>query len=441
VENLCIAQKGGAISDICSPSTVSCMKNDPRNLSIEDYDYHLPAERIAWSQLPVRHESKLLCYKNGTISDHHYIDLPTLLPANSFLVFNESKVIPARLLFEKNTGGSIEIFCLQPDTSHRDMSEALLATKSVIMQCLVGGASKWKPGVSLLKKCGLIELRAYVLKKQNDHFLIELEWTPNELTFASVLEKAGATPLPPYIKRQAAEQDRQLYQTVYAKQAGSVAAPTAGLHFTDELLKRLQQKKIEHDFLTLHVGAGTFKPVKTSTMLAHEMHAEWIDVSLSFLEKWQAQLDKPLVAVGTTSMRTLESLYWLGVKLRKEHHETAPVLSQWECYELEKDAVPLPAALTSLINWMRSNKLKNFITQTALLVAPGYPCRVVNGLLTNFHQPRSTLLLLIAALVGDDWRKIYQHALDDHYRFLSFGDGSLLWRNDQYVASGNMIVN
>ncbi|NDF97419.1 MAG: S-adenosylmethionine:tRNA ribosyltransferase-isomerase [Chitinophagia bacterium] len=407
------------------------MKNDPRLLSIDDYDYDLPSEKIAATPLAVRHESKLLCYKNKAISDHRYIDLPELLPSNSFLVFNETKVIPARLLFEKNTGGLIEIFCLQPDASYREMSEALLAKGRVIMQCLVGGASKWKPGVWLIKDCGLIQLQALVKKKEDDHFLIEFQWTPKELTFAGVLETAGATPLPPYIKRPAADEDRQLYQTVYAKQEGSVAAPTAGLHFTEHLLSKLNDKKIEQGFLTLHVGAGTFKPVKAAIMQGHNMHAEWIDVSLSFLEKWQAQLDKPLVTVGTTTLRTLESLYWLGVKLCKEKYETAPTLSQWECYTLEQEAIPLQVALASLIDWMRCRHLENFVSQTALLVVPGYRCKVVNGLLTNFHQPRSTLLLLIASLVGDDWRKIYRHALENQYRFLSFGDGSLLWRNDQ----------
>lgn len=431
VENLCIAQKGGRFNDICSPSTVGCMKKDPRLLSIEDFDYPLPADRIATFPLAVRHDSKLLCYQNGTISDYRYLALSELLPAESFVVFNETKVIPARIVFEKSTGGQIEIFCLQPDVSIGEMSAALQVKEKVIMQCLVGGASKWKPGVALIKEVESVKLQAQVLQKQKDHFLIELSWTPAELTLASVLELAGATPLPPYIKRPADKVDRNSYQTVYAKREGSVAAPTAGLHFTDELLQRMREKNIRTHFLTLHVGAGTFKPVKAATLQEHDMHAEWIDVSLSFLESWQAQLGKPLIAVGTTSLRTLESLYWLGIKLMKEEHRQPPTLSQWECYALQKNTAPLATVVETLINWMKRNKLENFVTQTSLLVAPGYTCQVVDGLLTNFHQPRSTLLLLMAALVGDDWRKIYQHALDNDYRFLSYGDGSLLWRDRQ----------
>jgi S-adenosylmethionine:tRNA ribosyltransferase-isomerase len=407
------------------------MKKDPRQLSIEDYDYDLPAEKIAATPLAIRHESKLLCFQDGIISDHRYFELDSLLPTNSFLVFNETKVIPARLLFEKDTGGTIEIFCLQPDSSYGEMSTALLTNERVLMQCLVGGASKWKSGITLTKEVGPLQLRANIIQKESDHFLIEFNWTPSAYTLAMVLDLTGATPLPPYIKRPVAKTDRQQYQTVYAKKEGSVAAPTAGLHFTEALLEKLQLKNIKYDFVTLHVGAGTFKPVKAETLQEHAMHSEWIDVKRSFLESWRSQLDKPLVAVGTTSLRTLESLYWLGVKLIREEHTSAPVLSQWECYQLEQEGVPLSEALTAIIEWMEKRALEQFVTQTALLVAPGYSCKVIDGLLTNFHQPRSTLLLLIAALVGNDWKKIYQHALQRQYRFLSYGDGSLLWRNDQ----------
>ena len=406
------------------------MNKDPRLLSIDDFDYALPSDRIASAPLAIRHESKLLCYQNGAISDYRYLSLSELLPAESFVVFNETKVIPARLVFEKSTGGQIEIFCLQPDAAYKEMSVALQATQRVVLQCLVGGASKWKPGIALTKQVGPLQLQARVMQKEKDYFLIEFSWTPEEITLASVLELAGATPLPPYIKRPADALDRTSYQTVYARNEGSVAAPTAGLHFTEELLQRMRANAIRYDFLTLHVGAGTFKPVKAATMLEHDMHAEWIDVTLSFLETWQAQLGRPLVAVGTTSLRTLESLYWLGLKLMKEEEQLQPpTLSQWECYALQEEIAPLPCVLEALIRWMKRRKLEHFVTQTSLLVAPGYPCQVVDGLLTNFHQPRSTLLLLIAALVGEDWRKIYQYALDNEYRFLSYGDGSLLWRN------------
>jgi S-adenosylmethionine:tRNA ribosyltransferase-isomerase len=308
---------------------------------------------------------------------------------------------------------------------------ALQRKERVHMQCLVGGASKWKPGITLTQQIDSLLLKALIIRKEADHFLIEFSWTPSEFTLAMVLDLAGATPLPPYIKRPAQEKDRSSYQTVYARREGSVAAPTAGLHFTEALLEKLRLKNIDYDFVTLHVGAGTFKPVKAATLQEHAMHSEWIDVKRSFLETWRSQIDKPLIAVGTTSLRTLESLYWLGVKLMNEAHKSPPVLSQWECYALAKEQVPLKEALSALIEWMRKQELEQFVTQTALLVAPGYSCRVINGLLTNFHQPRSTLLLLIAALVGDDWKKIYQHALDNEYRFLSYGDGSLVWRNDQ----------
>jgi S-adenosylmethionine:tRNA ribosyltransferase-isomerase len=429
VENLCVAQKGEGFSDICSPSTVGCMNKDPRLLSIDDFDYPLPPERIAAAPLAIRHESKLLCYKNGTINDYRYLSLSELLPAESFVVFNETKVIPARVVFEKSTGGQIEIFCLQPDAAYGEMSAALLVNQKVVLQCLVGGASKWKSGITLTKQVDNLQLHARVLQKEKDYFLIEFSWTPAELSLANVLEIAGATPLPPYIKRPANKLDRTAYQTVYARNEGSVAAPTAGLHFTDELLQHMRARSIRIDFLTLHVGAGTFKPVKVATMQEHDMHAEWIDVTLSFLENWRSQLGRPLIAVGTTSLRTLESLYWLGLKIMKEDHQQPPTLSQWECYTLQQEAAPLASVLEALIAWMKQKKLSHFVTQTSLLVAPGYPCKVVDGLLTNFHQPRSTLLLLIAALVGEDWRKIYQHALDNEYRFLSYGDGSLLWRN------------
>ncbi|MFM7645905.1 MAG: S-adenosylmethionine:tRNA ribosyltransferase-isomerase [Sphingomonadales bacterium] len=407
------------------------MKQDPRLLSIEEFDYELPSERIALAPWPVRHESKLLCYKKGVISDHHYINLDALLPSKSFVVFNQTKVIPARVLFEKSTGGVIEIFCLQPDVAYGEMNNALQETSKVILQCFVGGASKWKPGVALLKRVGSLQLQALVLQKNKDHFLIEFSWTPQELTLAAVLDVAGATPLPPYIKRPVEKKDRESYQTVYAKKEGSVAAPTAGLHFTQELFDRMQARQIDYDFLTLHVGAGTFKPVNATTMQEHDMHSEWIDVTISFLKNWQAKIDQPLIAVGTTSLRTLESLYWLGIKLMDKEYQHPPTLSQWECYSLQQKVAPLNKVLDVLIEWMEQRGLQHFVTQTSLLVAPGYRCQVINGLLTNFHQPRSTLLLLIAALVGEDWRKIYTHALDHHYRFLSFGDGSLLWRNDQ----------
>jgi S-adenosylmethionine:tRNA ribosyltransferase-isomerase len=237
-------------------------------------------------------------------------------------------------------------------------------------------------------------------------------------------------PLPPYLKRKLVKEDQERYQTVYAKKEGSVAAPTAGLHFTPGLLRKLQERNITIDYLTLHVGAGTFKPVKAARMEDHAMHAEWIEIELEFLQRWYQRIDQPLIAVGTTSLRTLESIYWIGLKILLQQPSTIPSLSQWECYELEPQAVPLNEVLKGLIQWMQKKNERILFTQTSLLIGPGYAIKTVKGLLTNFHQPRSTLLLLVAAFVGEDWTNIYQHAIKEQYRMLSYGDGSLLWRKE-----------
>ena len=404
------------------------MQTDPRLLEVIDFDYELPAEKIALHPLPQRDASKLLIYKEGVISDAIFSSLPSHLKSGTCLVFNQTKVVPARLVFEKHTGGQIEVFCLAPANSEQDMNRALSNQSPLQLQCLVGGASKWKRGTSLIQRKENIELSVEMVEKTADAFILQFHWSPAHLPFSSVLEVFGQTPLPPYLKRNVNHADSTRYQTVYANQEGSVAAPTAGLHFTTKTLEELQQNKITLESITLHVGAGTFKPVKAAQMQGHEMHQEWIDVDMAFLEKWRNQINSPLIAVGTTSLRTLESLYWLGVKVALEPSDKIPVLSQWECYELEKAGLSIEQSLAALLELLRKKKLNKLVTQTALLIAPGYKMKTVDAIVTNFHQPRSTLLLLIAALIGEDWKKVYQHALDHSYRFLSYGDSSLLWR-------------
>ena len=273
-------------------------------------------------------------------------------------------------------------------------------------------------------------LTASFIEKKNDSFIIEISWLPAAMSFAEVLNHAGAVPLPPYIKRAPEESDKERYQTVYADKHGSVAAPTAGLHFTNLVFGNLKEKNIKADFVTLHVGAGTFKPVKSETMQEHEMHAEFIDVSRRIIETIIGNLDDDIIAVGTTSLRTIESLYWLGVKQLATGNDTdgPQGLSQWEAYEMTGSIHSAKDALQALINWMDRNQLERLITKTQILIAPGYNFKIVKGLITNFHQPQSTLLLLVAALVGEDWRKVYDYALQHDFRFLSYGDGSLLWK-------------
>ncbi|NBY24447.1 MAG: S-adenosylmethionine:tRNA ribosyltransferase-isomerase [Chitinophagaceae bacterium] len=404
------------------------MQTDPRLLEVIDFDYELPAEKIALHPLSQRDASKLLIYKEGVITDTIFSTLPSQLQSGTCLVFNQTKVVPARLVFEKSTGGQIEVFCLEPANNEQDMNSALSNQSPLQLQCLVGGASKWKRGSSLTQKKDTIELSVEMIEKTADAFILQFHWSPANLPFSSVLETFGQTPLPPYLKRKANQSDSTRYQTVYASQEGSVAAPTAGLHFTPKTLEELQENKIRLESITLHVGAGTFKPVKAAQMQGHEMHQEWIDVDLAFLEKWRNQIDSPLIAVGTTSLRTLESLYWLGVKVALEPADKIPMLSQWECYELEKTGLSIAQSLDALIQFLQKKKLDKLVTQTALLIAPGYTIKTVDALVTNFHQPRSTLLLLIAAFIGEDWKKVYQHALNNDYRFLSYGDSSLLWR-------------
>lgn len=401
---------------------------------IIDFDYDLPDEKIAKYPIEPRHNSKLLVYKDGVIEEDRYLSLPEKLPENTVLIMNNTKVIEARLLFQKETGGQIEVFCLEHHEKYGDVTAAMAVTDQVDWYCQVGGAKKWKIGkLSLQYQINnkKYEMTAEKIDQLEGSFLIHFSWNDDKMTFAEALHHAGNIPLPPYLNRKAEEKDKNTYQTVYAQHDGSVAAPTAGLHFTPELFDQLSLKGIQSNYVTLHVGAGTFKPVKTETVEKHSMHAEFIDIPLSFLDTINNQLKEVRIAVGTTSLRTLESLYWMGVKIIANPNISLENLAiqQWEAYELNQN-IDLFSSFEALQKWMISNQLDRLISKTQLMIKPGYQIKTVNGILTNFHQPKSTLLLLIHAFVGEDWKRIYQYALDHNYRFLSYGDGSLLWKRE-----------
>ncbi len=404
---------------------------DPANINIQDYSYDLPEEKIALHPLAQRDASKLLLYRNGAISEDTFANIPNLLPEHTMLVFNNTRVINARIRFLKTTGAAIEIFCLEPQGDITEYSTVMAATERSSWKCLVGGAAKWKD--ELLEKRFTIQretvlLQARVAARLPEAFSIEFTWLPAHYSFASVVEAAGDTPLPPYIKRSADGEDVSRYQTIFAEHDGSVAAPTAGLHFTETIFTQLALKNISKTFVTLHVGAGTFKPVKAASMKDHEMHAEYIDVNEKTIVELKEKVGR-LAAVGTTSLRTLESLYWLGVKASLNKGETKLTIHQWDVYRepLLSTSLKPAEALEALLAWMKQNNLERIFTQTQLLIAPGYRFRMANMLITNFHQPQSTLLLLVAAAIGDDWKKMYNYALQNDFRFLSYGDGNLIY--------------
>ena len=406
--------------------------SDPRQISIQEYNYHLPADRIATHPLPERDQSKLLIYKDGLIRESVYKQLAAELREGSMLVFNDTRVIEARLLFQKDTGATIEIFCLEPADAI-DIVQGMSSQGVVKWKCMVGGAAKWKQTFlekQISDRNKEILLRAKILERFGEVFIIEFSWSPDSLHFGEVLHLAGVIPLPPYLNRKAEASDYDRYQTVYAKEEGSVAAPTAGLHFTPALLESLKSKGISTSFVTLHVGAGTFLPVKSDTIGGHEMHKEWISVKLSFIEELKNRLNSDLIVVGTTSLRTTETLYWMGVKAF--HHPELTIeqleIAQWDAYELAEKGVSGEEALAALAEWMKQRKQQELICRTQLLIAPGYQVKLAKAIVTNFHQPESTLLLLIAAMIGDDWKRVYDYALENKFRFLSYGDGSLLWK-------------
>jgi len=404
--------------------------SDPRNISIHDFNYTLPDEKIALFPLEERDASRLLIYKDGNIQEDRYKNIANYLPAQSMLVFNNTRVINARLRFQKAGGAKIEIFCLEPAGPITEYSTVMNQRGFSKWKAFIGGAAKWKE--PFLEKQLTINNRSVLLKakleeKIPDAYIVSFSWEPAEISFAEVLESTGDIPLPPYIKRTTNKEDENRYQTIYAQHNGSVAAPTAGLHFTEHIFSELSNKNISREYITLHVGAGTFKPVKSVKMEDHEMHAEWIDVSLSSIKNLLNQ--EMIIAVGTTSLRTLESLYWLGIKVSLNPGIEIPTLQQWDVYEspLSGTVMTCDEALSNLIKWMEHKKLERLFTQTQLLITPGYRFRVAKALITNFHQPQSTLLLLVAAAIGNNWKDIYQYALNNDFRFLSYGDGNLLF--------------
>jgi S-adenosylmethionine:tRNA ribosyltransferase-isomerase len=392
----------------------------PQELRIQDFTYNLPDERIAHHPLEERDASKLLVYRRGEpIQTNPFRSLATCLDSDSVLVFNNTKVIHARLLFAGGNGARIEVFCLEP----------IEDSGLWIWRCMVGNAKRWKPNEVLHLEQEDMRIAARLVGREEDLFIVAFELKSAVPTgFDVVLEQLGKIPLPPYIKRQAGEADQARYQTVYAQHKGSVAAPTAGLHFTERVLSDLDASGIKRMEVTLHVGAGTFAPVKAETMAGHIMHQERISVPRTFFEELEKQPHARLVAVGTTSLRTLETLYWCGVKVAQNPGAllSQTCVHQWEPYEIN-GGITWREAYAALHNYLKSNGLDVLEGQTQLLIAPGYSIKTASGLITNFHQPNSTLLLLVAACIGDDWRNVYEYALHNDYRFLSYGDSSLLW--------------
>ena len=396
--------------------------NDVKQIAIEAYDYPLPDDRIAKYPLAERDASKLLILKDNKIQSSQFKNIGDFLPKDALLVFNETKVIRARLQFHKATGSRIEIFCLEPE---KDYQVAFSATSPVRWKCLIGNAKRWKEGqLSMELTVGGIPvtLSAERLMQNDQYAEIEFSWSPDNLSFASVLEAAGEIPLPPYLHREAEPADRDRYQTIFARYDGSVAAPTAGLHFTQPLISTLREKGFTFDEVTLHVGAGTFRPVSTATIGEHAMHSETIVVRKSLIENLITHIGKPIIPVGTTSTRTLESLYWLGVMLKEQGLNLRPLLlEQWFPYE-NHEALSTGEALQMILNYLDRHALTRLEASTALMIAPSYKMHVITGLITNFHQPKSTLLLLVSALIGERWKDCYHYALNNGFRFLSYGD-------------------
>ena len=397
-------------------------------IRIEDYSYDLPDERIAKYPLPERDASKLLEYKDGSVSRYSFTDIPSLLPENSLMIFNDTKVVPARLHFQRPTGAHIEIFCLEP-VLPAEYATMFTVTGSCRWKCIVGNVKRWKDDVLDLynpeetAEISAMALKAVLVERLGETSVVEFSWE-GDLPFSKVLEIGGSVPIPPYLNRDTEAVDLERYQTLYARYRGSVAAPTAGLHFTDRVLQEIKSKGIDTDTVCLHVGAGTFLPVKSSLVSEHNMHREPFTVTLSLLEKLLDRT-RTVTAVGTTSVRTLESLYYVGVKCIEDGRPSD--VGQWEPYEREY-TYSVGEALEAIIRYLEDNGLTEINVGTRIIIVPGYRFRIVDVLVTNFHQPQSTLLLLISAFVDGDWHRIYDYALDNSFRFLSYGDSSILFR-------------
>jgi S-adenosylmethionine:tRNA ribosyltransferase-isomerase len=428
-------------------------------MKMADFDYDLPDERIAYTPAGNRSDSKLLVWDQAITAEAQYKHIADYIPNGHSLFFNNSKVIAARILFDKSNDktdlkhtpsmdaekmidpnsstnsrqNKIEIFCLEPTAAYTPVQLAMQATNKVTWKCLVGGAKKWKTEFlqkELFYDHVRILLSAKKIAQEEGHFIIEFSWDHPDIVFSEIIALVGQIPLPPYIQREANETDKDRYQTTYATTEGSVAAPTAGLHFDEHVFKTLAAKGIDKKFITLHVGAGTFMPVKVDDFHDHLMHAEFIDVDLQTI-KYLATTSDSIIAVGTTSLRTLESLYWLAIKIKLAPQMDANEINllQWDAYTLEDQQTSINEAMQFLSEWMVQKNLNTLYATTQLMVKPGYKFKICKGLITNFHQPKSTLLLIIAAIAGDEWKTVYQHALANEYRFLSYGDGCLFWFN------------
>lgn len=403
------------------------METNPRNIRIEEYNYPLPDERIAKYPLSQRDSSKLLIYDKGEVSHTQFSNIAELLPKGSLMIFNNTRVIQARLHFRKETGALIEVFLLEP-YAPSDYELMFQTREECSWLCLIGNMKKWKEG-QLSRDIDVngasVTLSAERLGAHGTSQIVKLSWNNENVCFADLIDAAGELPIPPYLNRNTEESDKTTYQTVYSKIKGSVAAPTAGLHFTPEVLKDIDQHDIEREELTLHVGAGTFRPVKAEVISDHDMHTEYVSVSRHTIERLLAH-NGQAIAVGTTSVRTLESLYYIGLHIMGgDTSDNAMHVKQWEPYE-QRENTSATEALTAILEYMTVNELETLNASTQIIIAPGYEYKIVCRLITNFHQPQSTLLLLVSALVGDDWHKIYDYALNNGFRFLSYGDSSML---------------
>lgn len=400
--------------------------------NIKNFTYGLPEDRIAFYPLKNREESKLLVYKEQSIFESVFKDIQNFLPNDSILMINNTRVVRARLIFHKETGAKIEIFCLEPAEGLSNIGKSLNQQKSVKWQCLVGNASKWKSGrlqTEITVNGEKINITAQKNEAGTEYSVIEFSWSPEEFTFGDILSSLGKIPLPPYIKREGEEEDSLRYQTVYADVNGSVAAPTSGLHFTDDVINCIKKKKIEILPLTLHIGAGTFKPIGGNDITKHEMHPEFFSVSKEVIESIINRGERQIISTGTTTMRTLESLYFAGLEiLSGKAQGNYFLIEQWIPYNLQGEKIPFEISFKAIHEYMLKNKLDSLNGETRIIIVPGYEFKVVDILITNFHQPGSTLLLLVAAFIGEDWKKVYEYALNNNFRFLSYGDSSLLFK-------------
>lgn len=400
------------------------------SLRIESFDYDLPDERIARYPLDPRDSSKLLIYNQGNIQHQKFTDLVENLPENTLLVFNDTKVIPARAYFQKETGATIEILLLHPELPTRIINDAMLVRDSCVWECMIGNKKRFKLTDTLstnLTVNGLsVNLKVAYADYEKKHVKL---WWDQDIEFLDIVQALGEIPLPPYLKRDTEDGDKQTYQTVYARQNGAVAAPTAGLHFTKNVFENLAEKGIRRSFLTLHVGAGTFQPIKANSVTEHKMHSEQVVYSRQLIDELLKNTQF-IVPVGTTSLRSLESLYWYGVKLFRSE-TTVFNIEKLYPYPFSPDELPSAIeSLTAIAKYMDDQNLNEIVGETEIFIFPGYKFRLCKGLITNYHQPGSTLILLVAALVGEDWERIYKEAMNNGYRFLSYGDSSLLWRTE-----------